>query len=64
MSISTPNPRSGFHPFSARLRDFWRTHADRREHDVALRDPRIADEHRVASSLAESRGEPGCAFCR
>jgi hypothetical protein len=37
--------------------------ADRREHDLALRDPRAAVEHQHASQHATARGESGCAYC-
>jgi hypothetical protein len=34
-----------------------------REHDDAMSDPRVANEHRAAINRAQSRGEPGCTFC-
>lgn len=37
--------------------------ADRREHDLALGDPRLAVEHHHASQRATARGESGCAYC-
>jgi hypothetical protein len=36
---------------------------DRREHDLALRDPRLAVEHRYAAQRATDYGESGCAYC-
>ena len=36
---------------------------DRREHDLALSDPRLAVEHHHASQRATDRGESGCAYC-
>jgi hypothetical protein len=35
----------------------------RREHDRAMRNPRIAHEHQVQIGRALSRGEGGCEFC-
>jgi hypothetical protein len=46
------------------LADRFAKSADRREHDLALRDPRIALEHHHASQRAVDRGESGCAYCR
>ena len=38
--------------------------AQRRDHDAAMSDPRVAAEHLAAIDRAEMRGEPGCTFCR
>lgn len=42
----------------------WRYLIERREHDCAMRDARIAAEHAFAEAWATSHGEPGCRFCR
>ena len=39
------------------------TRRARREHDRAMRDPRVAHEHQVQVGRAMSRGEVGCDFC-
>jgi len=36
---------------------------NRREHDLAVRDPRLAAEHHHASQRATARGESGCVYC-
>ena len=45
------------------LSTLWMRSRERREHDVAMSDPRIAAEHDMQVAVAESRGEPGCTFC-
>jgi hypothetical protein len=37
--------------------------AELREHDAAMSDPRVAQEHQAAINRAQSNGEPGCMFC-
>jgi hypothetical protein len=37
---------------------------ERREHDFAMQDPGIANEHALSIVRALDRGEPGCTFCR
>jgi hypothetical protein len=37
--------------------------AERRDHDQAMADPRIRDEHFAARSRAVSAGEGDCPFC-
>jgi len=39
------------------------TSGGRRDHDGAMRDPRVAWEHDVARSRATSRGERDCIYC-
>jgi hypothetical protein len=41
----------------------WRARRERRTHDSALRDQRLAAEHSIADSRATSRGRAGCKFC-
>jgi len=36
---------------------------ERRNHDRALADPRVAAEHRIAADRARDRGNPGCPYC-
>jgi hypothetical protein len=44
-----------------------RTRNDRmnelREHDEAMRDPSISQDHAASISRAVADGKPGCAFC-
>ncbi len=37
---------------------------ERREHEFAMSDPGVANEHALSISRALDRGEPGCTFCR
>jgi len=37
--------------------------ASRREHDLIMRDPRLAGEHRAQHDHAQATGRPGCGFC-
>jgi hypothetical protein len=37
--------------------------SERREHDMAMRDPGVAIEHHASISRAEADGKPGCTFC-
>jgi len=37
--------------------------ADRREHDIAMRDPRVAMEHFAARERAVHSGERDCIYC-
>jgi hypothetical protein len=37
--------------------------AERREHDRAMADPRVRDEHFAARSRATDAGEGDCPFC-
>jgi hypothetical protein len=41
----------------------WKLYRARREHDVAMADPRLAAEHYVQIGRNVERGEPGCRFC-
>ena len=36
---------------------------ERREHDFAMQDPGVRNEHALSISRAQDRGEPGCIFC-
>jgi hypothetical protein len=47
-----------------RLVEARRFHAEWRDHDVVLSDPRAAAEHFQADLLATSRGDAGCPFCQ
>lgn len=38
--------------------------SERREHDFAMQDPGVANEHALSIDRALERGEPGCVFCR
>jgi hypothetical protein len=63
MPISHAAP-AGFSQLARRLTGGWRDLAERREHDVAMLDARIAAEHAHADARATSHGQPGCRFCR
>ena len=39
------------------------TTAARREHDEAMRDRGIADDHAASIARAVTSGKPGCEFC-
>jgi hypothetical protein len=54
-------------PFSAwneRITSRIASATSRREHDDAIRDPRIAREHHAARRHALSRGERDCLYCK
>jgi hypothetical protein len=36
---------------------------ERREHDFAMQDPGVANEHALSIARALDRGEPGCSIC-
>ena len=36
---------------------------ERREHDFAMQDPGVPNEHALSISRAQDRGEPGCTIC-
>jgi hypothetical protein len=48
---------------SRRLRDAGDRGNERREHDAAMRDRGIAQEHAASISRAVADGKPGCTFC-
>jgi hypothetical protein len=48
---------------SRRLRSRGDRVSERREHDEAMRDPGIAQDHAASISRAVADGKPGCAFC-
>jgi hypothetical protein len=48
---------------SRRLRTRSAQISERREHDDAMRDPGIAQDHAASISRAVADGKPGCTFC-
>jgi hypothetical protein len=48
---------------SRRLRTANERVNERREHDEAMSDPGIAQDHAASISRAVADGKPGCAFC-
>lgn len=56
MKISLTTFRQRVHERRARA-------ADRREHDSAVSDPRVAMEHFAARQRAVESGEPDCTYC-
>ena len=48
---------------SRRLRTRSERVSQRREHDDAMRDPGIAQDHASSISRAVADGKPGCAYC-
>jgi hypothetical protein len=63
----TRTTNSGLSGAGEALRRVARLHdriVARREHDAAMREPRIAAEHAFQLAHATSHGSPGCEFCR
>jgi hypothetical protein len=48
---------------SRRLRSHSDRMSERREHDEAMRDRGIAQDHAASISRAVADGKPGCTFC-
>jgi hypothetical protein len=61
MPLSNATPLG---PLVNRFAGIRRDIVERREHDTAMLDARIAAEHALADTRATSSGEPGCRFCR
>ena len=40
-----------------------RERGSRKDHDLAMGDPRVAAEHRLAIDRSRARGDGGCEFC-
>ena len=55
--------KTRFERITERLAEARSTSASRREHDLIMRDPRLAGEHRAQHDYAQSHGRPGCGFC-
>lgn len=47
-----------------RMTGRYRRIVARREHDAAMREPRLAAEHAFQVAYATSHGRSGCEFCR
>ena len=51
------------HTLRTRVREQFAIARERREHDVAMDDPRIRDEHFAARGRAVAEGDGDCPFC-
>jgi hypothetical protein len=60
MSITSSSP---FSQIRLRVRAQIAIARERREHDSAMTDPRIRDEHFAARGRAVSAGDGDCPFC-
>ena len=49
--------------FSRRFAERRQQSSSRREHDMAMRDPRMAAEHHAQIAHEQANGRPGCMFC-
>jgi hypothetical protein len=58
MSTNTLSSR-----LSERVRQSLERSRDRREHDRAMADPRMRDEHYIARHRQVAQGGPDCTFC-
>jgi hypothetical protein len=54
---------SSFQSIRTRVRNQMEVARDRRDHDTAMTDPRVRDEHFAARTRAVDGGHGDCPFC-
>ena len=64
MSNSSPSPSRLSSHVRERIRTQRARSLERREHDRAMTDPRIRDEHFHGRARATAAGEGDCPYCR